>query len=146
MKGKLLSYNIQDGVGLISGDDGLRYNFISKDWRDSKSPQINQYVDFKVNNDNAEDIFIVIGSDKQKSKIVAGILALFFGPFGVHKFYLGCTAAGFITIILFVFGIALLGIPSLLIAIITFIEGILYLVKSDNEFEEKYVINKKCWF
>ena len=46
----------------------------------------------------------------------------------------------------FFLGFILLGIPSLIIGIIAFIEFVLYLVKSDDEFEQTYVLSKKAWF
>ena len=64
-----------------------------------------------------------------KSKVVAGVLGILVGGFGVHKFYLGQIGMG---ILYFLF--CWTGIPSL----VGLIEGILYLVKSDEEFNEKY--------
>jgi len=40
----------------------------------------------------------------------------------------------------------LLGIPNLVLGVIAFIEGIIYLTKSDEEFEQTYVVEKKQWF
>ena len=74
------------------------------------------------------------GADK---KVVAGILAILLGGFGVHKFYLGYTTAGIIQILL---SFICLG------SIIGIIEGIIYLTKSDEEFVETYVKNEKAWF
>jgi len=64
-----------------------------------------------------------------RSKIAAGILALFLGWIGVHKFYLGKTGQG-ILYLLFCWTF----IPGL----IAFIEGIVYLTMSDEDFAEKY--------
>lgn len=64
-----------------------------------------------------------------KSKIVAGVLALLLGGIGIHKFYLGKTGAG-ILYLLFCWTF----IPG----IIAFIEGIIYLCQSDEDFERKY--------
>lgn len=75
------------------------------------------------------------GSDK---KVVAGILGILVGIFGIHKFYLGYTKAGVIQLIL--------GLLCGIGGIIGLIEGIIYLTKSDEEFEEAYVINQKEWF
>jgi len=58
-----------------------------------------------------------------KSKIVAGLLGIFLGGFGVHRFYLGYTKIGVIQIIV---TILTCGIG----AIWGFVEGILYLVGS----------------
>lgn len=46
----------------------------------------------------------------------------------------------------FLFGFILLGIPSIVIGIIAFVEFILYLVKSDEEFDRIYIEGKKAWF
>lgn len=56
-----------------------------------------------------------------RSKMVAGILGLFLGSFGVHRFYLGYTGIGILQIVV---TIVTCGIGSLW----GFIEGILILV------------------
>ena len=65
-----------------------------------------------------------------KSKGIAGILAIFLGGLGIHKFYLGRVSG--IWYILFCWTL----IPSL----IAFIEGIIYLTFSgtDQEFTDRY--------
>lgn len=70
-----------------------------------------------------------MGTAKGRNKMAAALLAIFLGGLGVHKFYLGLTNLG---IIYFVF--CWTGIPL----IIGFIEGILLLVMSDAEFDQKY--------
>jgi TM2 domain-containing membrane protein YozV len=64
-----------------------------------------------------------------KNKLIAGIFGIFLGAFGVHKFYLGQTGIGVIYAIFFWTGIS---------AIIGFIEGILLIAMSDEEFSQKY--------
>ena len=147
MKGKILDYSIQNSSGVISGDDGKRYNFTNLEWKSDKNPTAKQIVDFSIDEENATSIYLdknVNSSDK--SKVVAALLAFFLGGFGFHKFYLGCTASGIIMLLVFILGFILLGIPSVIIALIAFIEAILYIVESDDDFQEKYVDNKKCWF
>ena len=78
------------------------------------------------------------GEDIKNKKLVAGLLGILVGGFGVHKFYLGMTTAGIIQIVLFF----LCGIGS----IIGLIEGIIYLTKSDQDFYQQYVVEKKQWF
>ncbi|MGB6084102.1 TM2 domain-containing protein [Moheibacter sp.] len=75
-------------------------------------------------------------SDK---KLIAGLLGILLGGLGVHKFYLGYTQTGIIQLIV---GVLTCGIGG----IIGLIEGIIYLTKSDEEFEETYVRNQKQWF
>ena len=78
------------------------------------------------------------GDDIKNKKLVSGILAILLGGFGVHKFYLGMTTAGIIQLILgFACGIG---------AVIGIIEGIIYLTKSDQDFYQLYVVEKKQWF
>ena len=64
-----------------------------------------------------------------KSKAVAVLLALFLGCIGMHKFYLGKPLWGIIYLV-FCWSY----IPS----IISFVEGIIYLCTSENEFQAKY--------
>jgi TM2 domain-containing membrane protein YozV len=73
-------------------------------------------------------------------------LALFLGGLGIHKFYLGCTTAGIVMLVMFLFGFIVIGIPSFIIAMIALIEALIYFFKSDEAFEETYVNNKRCWF
>jgi TM2 domain-containing membrane protein YozV len=60
-----------------------------------------------------------------KSKLAAGLLGIFLGGFGVHRFYLGYTKIGVIQLIVTIFTC---GIGS----IWGFVEGILYLVGSNG--------------
>jgi TM2 domain-containing membrane protein YozV len=64
-----------------------------------------------------------------KSRVTAGVLAILLGSLGIHKFYLGKIGQGIIYIIF-----SWTGIPGLL----GLIEGILYLVKTDEEFNKIY--------
>lgn len=81
-----------------------------------------------------------------KNKLVAGLLGIFLGGLGVHKFYLGCNKAGIIMLVVSLLGFVLLGIPTLIMTLIGFIEGILYIVKSENDYKATYIDNQKCWF
>ena len=84
------------------------------------------------------------GSDK---KILAGILGIVLGGLGIQKFVLGYNTEGIIMLVVYIVGLIFLcGIPSLVIAIIGIVEGIMYLTKSDEEFVQTYIINKKPWF
>jgi len=77
-----------------------------------------------------------MGADK---KITAGILGILVGGFGVHKFVLGYTTEGIITLVI---TLVTCGVGH----IIGLIEGIIYLTKSDEEFGRTYIQNKKGWF
>ncbi|MBR5711033.1 MAG: NINE protein [Thermoguttaceae bacterium] len=78
-------------------------------------------------------------STSKKDRVTAGVLALLLGGLGIHQFYLGNTVSGILHILIVVFTCGMGGIVS-------FIEGIIYLSKSDAEFEEIYVKNKRGWF
>lgn len=148
MKGKILDYSIKNGNGIISGDDGKRYGFKNTDWKSDKNPNTGQTVDFTID-DSGQAIDIYLDKDSvttDNTKIIAALLAFFLGAFGIHKFYLGCTTAGVIMLVVFLLGFVILGLPSAVIAIIALIEAILYIIKSNEEFEKIYVENQRCWF
>jgi TM2 domain-containing membrane protein YozV len=147
MKGNILEYSEDSRSGLISGEDGKRYNFDIKEWKGSSLPKVENKIDFSTSGDNAEAIYPQSSSSNASStKIAAALFAFFLGAFGAHKFYLGYTKQGIIMLLFFIFGFILLGIPSIIIGLIAFIEFILYLVKSDEEFEQTYIVGKKPWF
>jgi TM2 domain-containing membrane protein YozV len=81
-----------------------------------------------------------------EKKLVAGILGILLGGLGIHKFYLGYTVEGIIMIAVFIVGLFLCGIPSMIVGIIGLVEGILYLTKADEEFVKTYVTGRKGWF
>lgn len=62
-----------------------------------------------------------------KSKLVAGLLGIFLGSFGIHRFYLGFTGIGIIQIVV---TIVTLGVGGLW----GFIEGIVYLAANRGSF------------
>ncbi|MEB5476123.1 TM2 domain-containing protein [Acinetobacter sp. ESL0695] len=65
----------------------------------------------------------------EKNKLAAALLAFFLGGFGIHKFYLGRIGQGFLYLIF---------CWTFLPAFIAFIEGIIYLCSSDEQFARKY--------
>lgn len=74
-------------------------------------------------------------------KTGAGLLALFLGNLGVHKFMLGLTTGGLTMLLLF-----LLLIPIPFLTVVSFVEGVIYLSKSDEAFYQDYAVRKKQWF
>lgn len=77
------------------------------------------------------------------NKIVTGVCGILLGFLGVHKFILGYSRAGLIMLLVSVLSC---GIMAPIFGIIGLIEGILYLVKSDDEFVRIYVVGRKDWF
>ncbi|MCV2485473.1 TM2 domain-containing protein [Flavobacterium sp. SH_e] len=75
----------------------------------------------------------------ENKKVTAGILGIVLGSLGVHKFYLGYQKEGIIQLVATFVTCGLAGM-------IGFVEGIIYLTKSDDEFYETYQVGKKPWF
>ena len=94
------------------------------------------YQPMQAVNPGAMTDWKAMGADK---KIVAGICAILVGWLGVHKFVLGYTTEGIIQLRI---GVVTCGASSIL----SIIEGIIYLTKSDEEFVRTYIQNKKGWF
>ena len=163
MKGYILDYTVQTNSGIISGDDNQHYNFRGADWMESEPPRRGMRVDFAAVGDSAMEIYVEIRAARAagygggtagagtKSKVAAGVLGILLGSLGIHKFYLGYTTPGLIllgiTIVGFITAIVLVGIFILIAtSVIGLVEGILYLTKTDDEFEQMYVVEKKPWF
>ena len=176
MKGRILSYSVQANSGEISGDDGNRYVFTGQDWQETQLPQRGMFVDFVAEGDKATSVYaalpdtgaataasttpphlgntpaagtppnvgnaaaIPVGS---KSKTTAGILALLLGVFGIHKFYLGYAGPGILVLLV---GVFTCSIAWIITGPIALIEGILYLTKTDEEFDRIYVQGSRSFF
>lgn len=152
MKGQILDFHIQTNTGTISCTDGNRYTFVGLEWKGTNPPMRGMQVDFVIENNQAKGVYPALASSTTttKSKTVAGLLAIFLGGLGIHKFYLGFTGPGLVYLLINTVGWLItwimLGIPNIVLGIIAFIEGIIYLTKTDEEFEQTYVVEKKQWF
>lgn len=80
-----------------------------------------------------------IYTSEESKRVLAGVLAILIGSLGIHKFVLGYTKEGIIQLIISFVSCGILGL-------IPFIEGIIYLTKSDEEFVEIYQNNYRGWF
>jgi TM2 domain-containing membrane protein YozV len=80
-----------------------------------------------------------VPEDTSSKKMVAGLLGILLGGWGIHKFYLGMTGAGVLQIVITFVTCGIGGIIGL-------IEGIIYLTKSDEDFHQTYVVEQKNWF
>ena len=81
--------------------------------------------------------------ESRKDKTAAGLFAIFLGSLGIHKFYLNYTKEG---VIMLLVSILTCGIGASVMGIIGLIEGILYLTRTDEEFQSLYVDGYKGWF
>ena len=151
MRGKVLSYDDYTGSGLISGDDGARYTFTRGGLMGgAREAFAGQQVDFEIVDSVATNIYITsaapLNLSGDKNRIVAAILALVLGGVGIHKFYLGKTTAGVLMLLGGTVGWITFGFVPALVYLIAFIEFIIYLVKSDEDFYQDYVVGDKSWF
>lgn len=79
-------------------------------------------------------------SDASGKKTTAGICAILLGSLGIHKFILGYTTEGILMLVGTVFTC------GTVTGVIGLAEGIIYLTKTDEEFFNTYIANKKGWF
>ena len=187
MNGQILDYSAQTNSGVIAGDDGNRYNFVGAEWKDQAIPNRGMRVDFEAQGGDAVAIYRALPASgaggvggalegvmgSEKTKVVAGLLAIFLGWAGVHKFYLGfkkpaviqlavgggglvlafVVGSAFVALGMFGIGAAIgflmygVGYIALMAAgVVGLVEGIIYLTKSDEDFQSIYVTGQKEWF
>jgi TM2 domain-containing membrane protein YozV len=155
MRGHVLGVDTRTGDGMITGEDGRRYSFRPPDWAHRGEPAVGLYVDFEATESRALSIFPVPSAPNapatttrgaysapaaqmregmgDRNKLIAALLAFFFGPLGVHRFYLGRIGSGIAMVVLSCTVIGLLAtIPWAIIDMIR------YLVMSDREFAARY--------
>lgn len=166
MKGQVLNFSVQESKGVITTEDGKRYDFKSAEWKEATPPSRGLIVDFDIGSDGtAIAVYKALEADsqfgvenkqngKQKNRILAGLLALFLGNFGAHKFYLGLVSSGLVyigvTILTIILAAAadeegILGIMYI-ISLFSLIDAIIYFTKSNEEFNKIYVQGKRQWF
>jgi TM2 domain-containing membrane protein YozV len=93
-------------------------------------------------------------SETFATKLAAGLCGILLGAFGVHKFVLGLEGPGLtmllvtlLTTSLTISAVSIVpAIGSMLMGLVGFVEGILYLTKSDEEFHQRYIVEKQVWF
>jgi TM2 domain-containing membrane protein YozV len=82
-----------------------------------------------------------------QNKLAAGLCGILIGGFGIHKFILGLNTPGIIMLVITAIVSPLTcGWGYIPMAIIGAIEGIIYLTKSDEQFYQDYVVEKRGWF
>jgi len=87
------------------------------------------------------------GGSGTKSKVAAGLLGIFLGALGIHKFYLGYQKEGLIMLLVtLIGGLLTSGAAAWVVGLIGLIEGVIYLTKPDDEFAATYVHARRAWF
>lgn len=88
-----------------------------------------------------------------EKKIAAGICGILLGGLGIHKFVLGYQQEGIYMLVGQLLGWVIAFITCgigvfipMAVSIIGLVEGIIYITKSDEEFVNTYITNKKPWF
>lgn len=82
-------------------------------------------------------------TEASNRKLAAGLLGIFLGAFGIHKFVLGYTKAG---VIMLVVTVVTCGAGGFVMGVIGLIEGIIYLTNTPEAFQATYIDGHKEWF
>lgn len=82
-------------------------------------------------------------SEISNKKLAAGLTGIFLGAFGVHKFILGYTKPA---VIMLVLSLLTCGVGYFIFQVSGIVEGVIYLTKSNAEFEAEYLDGQKDWF
>jgi len=86
-------------------------------------------------------------TELSNKKLAAGLTGIFLGAFGVHKFVLGYNKPAIIMLVVSLAGgVVTCGLASFVMGVIGLIEGIIYLTKTDAEFQAQYLDGQKEWF
>ena len=148
MRGQVLGVDRRTGEGMVAGDDGQRYAFTPEDWAHRGEPAVGLPVDFEPRDNRALSIFPVPAAPgsvpvavvaaptpvtTSRNRIVAALLAFFFGTLGIHRFYLGRNGSG---ITMLVLSLTIVGL--FVSAPWALIDAARYLLMSDEEFAARY--------
>jgi TM2 domain-containing membrane protein YozV len=104
---------------------------------------LGELVNGETVNNESDKLPTETPKSSKANRVVVAYSGIFLGLFGIHKFILGYHLEGFILLGVTFFSLGTLGFISWLIG---FVEGILYLLKSDRQFQHTYVQNKRRWF
>ena len=86
-------------------------------------------------------------TEVSNKKLAAGLTGIFLGAFGVHKFILGYTKPAVIMLVVSLAGgVVTCGLASFVMGVIGLIEGIIYLTKTDAQFQVQYLDGQQDWF
>lgn len=82
-------------------------------------------------------------ADGSSKRVACGVFAILLGALGVHEFYMGHTLSGVIRLAV---SLLTVGIGASVMSLIGIIEGVIYLTKTDAEFDSVYIAGGKQWF
>ncbi|MFC4635238.1 NINE protein [Dokdonia ponticola] len=128
--------DLKDKAKKMAGEASEKANEFADDVKESA----------KEFSESAKEEWNKVTNSTDNKKMLAGLLAIFLGSLGIHKFILGYQKEGIIMLVVGVVGWFLCGIPSMLVWAVGVIEGIIYLTKSDEEFYNTYQAGRKPWF
>lgn len=92
---------------------------------------------------------------RTKDRSTATVLAFLLGWCGAHKFYMGYTSSGIVYLLIFLislfmifsFFFSILGIFTIYVPFVfSFVDAILYMTKTDEEFQNIYIEGHREWF
>lgn len=148
MNGTIIAYEDARGVGLIAPEDGGKpVGFRVEDVDVPKHLDVGEAVVYSVEVGDwfANRVAILSAPRATRSRIIAALLAIFGGVLGLQKIYMGYPGTGILIIILTVCFWWLALLPVLAAAGLGIIEGIIYLVLSDEAFEQRYLKRRRAW-
>jgi uncharacterized membrane protein YhaH (DUF805 family) len=77
MKGNVIGFDPDTNTGAISGHDGNRYDFVTRDWRAPSPPRHGDIVDFQAIERRATEIYLV-----EPVYVPPGFGSFYFSPLG----------------------------------------------------------------
>lgn len=102
MLGTIQSYDTKSQTGVLKSE-GEFYAFHIDDWQDEVLPDEGDEVKFEEKDGEIYTVSLVgpyySQVDPVKSRIIAGLLGLGLGAFGMHRFYLGYYTMGVVQLI-----------------------------------------------
>lgn len=142
LRGQILDYVVRTNSGLISTENGERFEFVGADWNGNNAPVRGAWVDFKASNEKAIDIYSALAQGKSgetgPKKPELTLWSLFLGGFGAHKFYLGSWGWG----IVYLATCWWLFIPFF----VAMVETVRYILMTEEEFQIKLGTYQKSPF
>lgn len=105
MNGHVLNYDMKESVGLITGEDGQRYEFSAAEWKESDAPHKGMLVEFVPEQGAATGVYLSVnqvaeqktGDEWYKSndqKVFAGVCSGL-----AHKFEVSVSALRVVTVL-----------------------------------------------